>query len=168
MFITPKNTFINVMNKGLFRLESDTLFPIVTGYLTEKTDILFSFPYNNNMVLLGLSDGKFSLFDGIKYYDYQIKDDGYLKENILSEGIAIGDSLYAFSTLDGGALVIDRASGKIRFTINNQNELPDDEVFALGLDNSGGCGFLINMDLPGLTLICLWEISAYTRDLKAI
>jgi len=138
MFVTPKNTFINVSNKGLFRLESDTLFPIVTGYLTEKKDILFSLPYNNKMVLLGLSDGRLSLFDGIKYYDYPIKDDGYLKDNILSEGIVFNDSLYAFSTLDGGALVIEKSTGRIRFTINNQNDLPDDEIFALGRDNSGG------------------------------
>ena len=138
MFVTPKNTFINLINKGLYRLESDTLFPIVTGYLTEKVEVLFSLPYNNRMVLVGLSNGKLKLFDGIKYFDYQIKDDGYLKENILSEGIAIGDSLYAFSTLDGGALVVNKLSGKIRFTINNQNDLPDDEIFAVGLDNSGG------------------------------
>jgi serine phosphatase RsbU (regulator of sigma subunit) len=138
MFVTPKKTFFNVMNKGLYRLESDTLFPIVTGYLTEKSDILFSLPYNKSMVLLGLSNGKLSLFDGLKYYDYQIKDGGYLKDNILSDGISIGDSLYAFSTLDGGSLVIEKISGKIRFTINNQNELPDDEVFAIGTDKSGG------------------------------
>jgi serine phosphatase RsbU (regulator of sigma subunit) len=138
MFITSKNTFINVMNKGLFRLDSDTLFPIVTGYLTEDVDVLFSLPYNSDKVLVGLSNGDISLFDGIKYSDYQIKDDGYLESNILSEGIAIGDSLYAFSTLDGGALVVEKMSGKIRFTINNQNELPDDEVFALGLDRNGG------------------------------
>jgi hypothetical protein len=40
MIVTPKNTFINVMNEGLYRLESDTLFPIVTGYLTSQTDVL--------------------------------------------------------------------------------------------------------------------------------
>ncbi len=138
MFITPANTFVNVMNKGLYRLESDTLFPIVTGYLTEKIEILFSLPYNNKMVLVGLGNGDISLFDGIKYYDFPIGDDGYLKENILSEGITVGDSLYAFSTLEGGAMVVNKKDGKIRHTINNQNELPDDEVFALGLDNSGG------------------------------
>jgi serine phosphatase RsbU (regulator of sigma subunit) len=138
MFVTPKNTFINEQNSGLYRLESDTLFPIVTGYLTVETDILFALPYNSNLVLLGLGNGNLSLFDGIKYYDYQIKDNGYLKENILSEGITVGDSLYAFSTLDGGALIIERYSGKIRYTINNQNELPDDEVFALGVDKSNG------------------------------
>jgi len=97
MFATPKNTFINVMEKGLFRLESDTLFPIVTGYLTKDIDILFSLPYNQSMVLVGLSNGNLSLFDGIKYYDYQIKDDGYLKSNILSEGITLSDTAYAFS-----------------------------------------------------------------------
>ncbi len=138
MFVTPKNTFINEQYSGLYRLESDTLFPIVTGYLTVNTDILFSLPYSNNLVLLGLGNGNLSLFDGIKYYDYQIKDNGYLKENILSGGITVGDSMYAFSTLDGGVLVIEKYSGKIRFTINNQNELPDDEVFALGVDKSNG------------------------------
>ncbi len=138
MFVTSKNEFVNVFNKGLFRIDSDTLFPIVTGYLTEKYDILFSLPYNKNLVLLGISDGRLSLFDGIKYYDYKIKDDGYLKDNILSEGIAIGDSIYAFSTLEGGVLVINKSTGKVRNVINNQNDLPDDEIFALGLDKSGG------------------------------
>jgi serine phosphatase RsbU (regulator of sigma subunit) len=138
MIVTPKNTFINRMNSGLFRVESDTLFPIVTGYLTENIDILFSLPYDQDRVLVGLSDGRLQLFDGLKYSNYQIRDEGYLRDNILSEGIAMGDSLYAFSTLDGGALVIDKKSGEVRFTINNQNKLPDDEIFALGQDNSGG------------------------------
>lgn len=138
MFTTPKNTFINMTNSGLYRLESDTLFPIVTGFMTENLDILFSMPFNKNLVLVGLSNGTLSLFDGIKYYDYLVKDEGYLKENILSEGIPIGDTAYAFSTLDGGAVVIEKMGGKVLFTINNQNELPDDEIFAIGSDNSGG------------------------------
>jgi len=138
MFLTPKNTFINVSSKGLYRLESDTLFPIVTGYLVKDEEILFCLPYSNNMVLLGQSNGDLSLFDGIKFYKYPIKDDGYLRENILSEGLAISDSLYAFSTLDGGALVIEKKSGNLKHTINYVNGLPDDEVFALGVDNNHG------------------------------
>jgi serine phosphatase RsbU (regulator of sigma subunit) len=138
MFITPKNTFINVLSKGLYRLESDTLFPIVTGYLSKDEEILFSLPYNNNLVLIGKSNGDLSLFDGIKYYDYKIKDEGYLRQNILSEGLLISDSLYAFSTLDGGALVVEKKSGKLKHTINYINGLPDDEIFALGVDNNHG------------------------------
>jgi len=138
MFISFGNTFINVLNKGLYRLESDTLFPLVTGYITEKTNILFSLPYDNKLVLTGRSDGTLALFDGIKYYDYNIKDDGYLRQNILSEGISLGDTAYAFSTLDGGVLVAQKYSGKVLYTINNQAELPDDEIYALGCDVSGG------------------------------
>ena len=90
------------------------------------------------MVLVGKHDGNLSLFDGIKFYDYPVQDDGYIRDNILSEGITIGDSLYAFSTLNGGAVVLDKESRKIRFIINNQNGLPDDEIFAIGNDKSGG------------------------------
>ncbi len=121
MFITPKNTFINVLARGLYRLESDTLFPIVTGYLVKDEEILFSLPYSNKLVLLGKSNGDLSLFDGIKFYDYPIKDEGYLRENILSEGLSISDSLYAFSTLEGGALVVEKKSGRIKHTINYVN-----------------------------------------------
>src|SRR5664280_2849309 len=138
MFVTPKNTFINVSSEGLYSLESDTLFPIVTGYLSKDDEILFCLPYSNNLVLLGKSNGDLSLFDGIKYYPYQIRDEGYLRQNILSEGISISDSLYAFSTLDGGALVIEKKSGNLKYTINYTTGLPDDEVFALGVDNSHG------------------------------
>jgi serine phosphatase RsbU (regulator of sigma subunit) len=138
MFITPKNTFINVSSKGLYRLESDTLFPIVTGYLSKDFEILFSLPYNSNMVLLGKSNGDLSLFDGIKYYEYKIKDDGYLSQNILSEGLSIPDSLYAFSTLEGGALVVEKKSGNLKYAINYINGLPDDEIFAMGVDNNHG------------------------------
>lgn len=138
MFITPKNTFINVLSQGLCRLESDTLFPIVTGYLTKDVEILFSLPYSNNLVLLGKSNGELSLFDGIKFYDYKIRDEDYLRQNILSEGLLISDSLYAFSTLEGGALVVDKKSGNLKHTINYINGLPDDEIFALGVDNNHG------------------------------
>jgi serine phosphatase RsbU (regulator of sigma subunit) len=138
MFNAGTRTFINVAGRGLFRVESDTLFPIVTGYLTEKTEILFSLPYSADKVLLGMSNGRLELFDGIKYYDYKILDEGYILNNVLSEGTIIGDSLYAFSTIGGGAVVAERKNGKVRTIINNQKGLPDDEIFAMGTDESGG------------------------------
>ncbi|HPT20861.1 MAG TPA: SpoIIE family protein phosphatase [Bacteroidales bacterium] len=138
MFVVNGNVFVNVMEKGLFLLKKDTLSPMVNGSLTKDVDILFSLPYDSRNVLVGLSDGRLLLFDGKSFSSYQIRDDGYLRDNQLSEGIVIGDSIYAFSTLDGGALVVDKIKGNVLFTINNQNELPDDEIFALGCDNSGG------------------------------
>lgn len=138
IILTSKNTFINVLSKGLHRIEADTLFPIVTGYLTENEEILFYLPYNNKTVLVGLGNSTLSLFDGIKYYDFKIQDDDYIYQNSLSEGISVNDSIYAFSTLDGGAIVIGKYSRKIIQTINYQKGLPDDEVFSMGTDNNNG------------------------------
>ena len=43
-----------------------------------------------------------------------------------------------FLHLEGGALVVEKKSGKIKFTINYINGLPDDEIFAIGVDNNNG------------------------------
>ena len=138
MFVTRRNTFVNVYSKGLYRLDSDTLFPIVTGYLLVDREVLFSLPYDENRILLGLSDGALELFDGIKFYEFPVEDEGYLRQNMLSEGLMISDSLYAFSTLDGGAIVVDKNSGKLLHAINYVNGLPDDEIFAMGTDKNNG------------------------------
>ncbi|HAM09464.1 MAG TPA: hypothetical protein DCP74_04120, partial [Bacteroidales bacterium] len=138
MIFTPGNIFINVLSKGLFRIEADTLFPIVTGYLLEDEEVLFSLPYDNKHVLLGFGSGSLSLFDGMKFYDYKVSDEGYIRQNVLSDGISISDSMYSFSTLNGGALVVDRKSKKVIATVNYENGLPDDEVFAMESDNKGG------------------------------
>jgi len=138
LFVMPGKTFINVQNEGLCRLESDTLFPVVTGHLLKDTQVLFSLPYDSKHILLGLEGGKLLLFDGIKFFSYQIKDEGYLQQNYLSGGIAVSDSLYAFSTLDGGVIIAEKNTGKVLHIINYARGLPDDEVYALGMDNNGG------------------------------
>jgi serine phosphatase RsbU (regulator of sigma subunit) len=138
MLTTHKNTFFNVYGSGLYRLESDTLFPIVTGFYTENSEILFSLPYSKNRVLVGTDESKLYTFDGIKYYNYNINDEGYLKESILADGQIISDTLYAFGTLYGGVEIVNKRTGKIVYTINYQNGLPDDEIYSLGLDNNNG------------------------------
>lgn len=138
MFTTNKNTFFNVFGEGLYRLESDTLFPIVTGFYTENSEILFSLPYSDTRVLVGTDESKLYTFDGIKYYNYHINDEGYLKESILADGQIISDTLYAFGTLYGGVEIVNKKTGKIAYTINYQNGLPDDEIYSLGLDNNNG------------------------------
>ncbi len=138
MFTTHENTFLNVYGEGLYRLESDTLFPIVTGFYTENSEILFSLPYNDTRVLVGTDNSELYTFDGIKYYNYDINDEGYLEESILAEGQIISDTLYAFGTLYGGVEIVNKKTGKIVYTVNYQNGLPDDEIYSLGLDNNNG------------------------------
>ncbi len=130
--------FFNVYGEGLFRLESDTLFPLVTGYLTANREILFSLPYDNEKRIIGTSDNKLQLFDRIKYYEYEISRPEYLEENILSDAVIISDSLLAISTLYGGILVVNRETGDEVTLLNYQNGLPDDEIYAIGTDNNHG------------------------------
>jgi serine phosphatase RsbU (regulator of sigma subunit) len=138
MFLTPGNAFINVMSKGLFRVEADTLFPIVTGYLLKNEKVLFCLPYDTKQVLLGMGNSSLSLFDGIKFNKYYLRDKGYLSDNILTDGIALSDSLYAFSTIGGGVIVAEKKKGILTATVNYLNGLPDDEVFAIAGDNKSG------------------------------
>ena len=88
--------------------------------------------------LLGFSSGSLSLFDGIKLYNYNILDGGYIKQNVLLDGVSLSDSIYAFSTLGGGAVVVESKSRKVISTVNYENGLPDDEVFAMASDNKSG------------------------------
>lgn len=130
--------FINVSGQGLHRIDADTLFPIVTGYLTANCKILFSIDHGDGMVLTGRSDNSLHLFDGIRYYPWETKSSEYLQNNSLADGFAVTEDIYAFTTLYGGVLLVNRHNGSIIHTLNYANGLTDDEIFASGTDNNKG------------------------------
>lgn len=129
MIITPENLFFNLQDKGLHRLEADTLFPIVTGYLTVNQEILFYIPYNDEFTIVGTTNNIVSLFDGIKFNDFIIDKSNYLYENILVNGVQLNDTTYAFGTLAGGVILVNKESKEIETIIDYQKGLPDNEVF---------------------------------------
>ncbi|HKL38785.1 MAG TPA: hypothetical protein VJ876_07790, partial [Bacteroidales bacterium] len=133
-----KHVFVNVWNKGLHRLQKDTLFPIVSGFWTRNQEILFSLPHTDERLIIGTDDNKLYLFDGMKFYNFQLKNQSYLEESILAGAKNISDRHFALFTLAGGVLVVDKVSRDIVYTINYQTGLPDDEVQAIGLDRNQG------------------------------
>jgi serine phosphatase RsbU (regulator of sigma subunit) len=137
IIVIDQKAYVNIEGQGISEIVNESLVPLQNGSLTRNSEIMFSLPYDDKSVLIGMN-GKLSLFDGVKCYDYTLQDSKYLSDNILSDGISVGDSLYAFSTLEGGALIVNKKSGKTRYMINNQKGLPDDEIFAIGYDASGG------------------------------
>ena len=130
--------FFNVKGEGLYRIDSDTLFPLVTGFLTENKEILFSFPYDDEKRLVGTSGNKLQLFDRVMYSDYKMDNPEYLEENILSGAVMISDSLIALTTLYGGIVILNKETGRQVDILNYQNGLPDDEIYCAGIDNNGG------------------------------
>jgi|GEM_PF-433245 len=133
-----QHVFINQWNEGLHRLQSDTLFPIVSGYKLKNQEILFSLPYDSTRVLIGTDANRLYLFDGMKISPYRVANHSYLAQGIISGAENISQRYLALSTLAGGAVIIDKKAREIRYTINYQTGLPDDEVAALELDRQGG------------------------------
>ncbi|MGI5913215.1 MAG: SpoIIE family protein phosphatase [Bacteroidales bacterium] len=130
--------FFNVHGTGLYRIDADTLFPLVTGFLTRDKEVLFSFPYDDEKRLVGTSGNKLQLFDRVIYSDYKMDNPEYLEENILSGAVMVNDSTIALTTLYGGIMLIEKETGKMVNIFNYQNGLPDDEIYSAGIDNNGG------------------------------
>ena len=133
-----EHVFVNLWNKGLHRLQKDTLFPIVSGFWTKNQEILFSLPHTDERLIIGTDDNQLYLFDGMKFYNFRLKNHSYLEESILAGGKNISARHFALFTLAGGVLVVDKTTREIDYTINYQTGLPDDEVQALGMDRNQG------------------------------
>ncbi|MFO7576001.1 MAG: SpoIIE family protein phosphatase [Bacteroidales bacterium] len=138
LFSTPQGVFLSIWSTGLCKLEGDELIPLITGYMTAYDEILFALPYDSIRVLVGLGSNSIHLFDGLEFYRWEPVDEGYLEQKLLAGGHLINDTLYLFSTIEGGVIVVGRASKKVYHTINYERGLPDNEVFATGSDNNGG------------------------------
>jgi serine phosphatase RsbU (regulator of sigma subunit)/ligand-binding sensor domain-containing protein len=132
------HVFVNLWNKGLHRLQKDTLFPIVSGFWTKNQEILFSLPHTDERLIIGTDDNQLYLFDGMKFYNFRLKNHSYLEESTLAGAKNISDRHFALFTLAGGVLVVDKTTREIDYTINYQTGLPDDEIQALGLDRNQG------------------------------
>jgi|GEM_PF-2915494 len=131
--------YVNVKSSGLYHLQGNQLFAAKkTGEQFENTDILFSFPYDNNSTLFGTSNNTLFLFAKNGITPYKIQDEKYLTQNLLADGIGLDHGQMALATITGGCLVVEKATGKTAFQINYDSGLPDDEIFAIEKDNTGG------------------------------
>lgn len=138
IFEVAGNIFINVWSKGLCRLVGKKPEPLITAFMTAYDDVLFVLPYDRNRVLVGLGSNSMHLFDGLEFYGWEPDDKGYIQQSLLAGGHVINDTLYLFSTLEGGVVVAGSRSRKVYYIINYESGLPDDEVYATGSDNNAG------------------------------
>ena len=152
-----ENIYMNIEEKGFFKLQDDKLVKIYGGHKFKGSKILFYTRYNDNKILLGTNQNKIYLFDGKKFEQFaehtEIRD--FLKENLLWDGINLTGKQFIVSTLTGGCVIIDKIYGKILHTINYQTGLPDDEIFTIAKDPNNNIWMaheqglsMIDPDLP--------------------
>lgn len=136
------NVYVNVNKLGLHILTENIIKPIKEGEKFAKHKILFHIRYSRAQVLVGLDNDSLYLFNNYHIANLEIGPSAYIKDNILAGGIYIDKDNYAISTVTGGCLIIDKKSNESTYTLNYQNGLPDDEVYALGLDRNKGLWIL--------------------------
>ncbi|MEN8227651.1 MAG: SpoIIE family protein phosphatase [Bacteroidota bacterium] len=138
MVLTPSEVLVNIKGKGLHLLVNESLVPLEKLKATSESRILFDLPYSDSEVIIGLDNGDLKIFDGSSLKDYTLSYADYLSVYGLSDGIVLTDSTYAFSSLYGGVLIVNRNDGKVITLLNYENGLPDDEIYSIGKDKNGG------------------------------
>ncbi len=130
--------YVNVTKLGLHELTDNLLKPISNGDVLATSEVLFNIPFNIGQTLVGTSNNTLFLFNGTAFTPYALKDSTYLQESVLSGGISLNDDEFAIATLTGGCMLVNKFTGKTTYTVNYQTGLPDDEIYAMGIDVNRG------------------------------
>jgi serine phosphatase RsbU (regulator of sigma subunit) len=134
----PDALYIQLDGGNMLYVAGDTLLPAGRIKNAVQEEILFTVPCDKDQVIAGTSDGGLYRFDGNRFSAYPLSNADYLRENMLSGGVLLNDSTYAFSTRFGGVLLVNKADGAVRYTLNYDHGLPDDEIYSMGRDHYGG------------------------------
>ncbi len=172
IFSFNKKLYINLIHKGLFSLSENKLVPISEDSIFTEYDIQFTADYHTGKIL-GLSNDKLYLFDGQNFSPYQTDVDEYISESIINGGGDLNEKEFIVTTLNGGAVIINKKDGKNINTINYRTGLPDDEIYACSTDLSGGIWFShdygisrVAVDIPIKTFNRFPGLQGNINDLK--
>ncbi|MBN2890267.1 MAG: SpoIIE family protein phosphatase [Bacteroidales bacterium] len=129
--------YVLVKGQGMFEIYNDRLSDTCDYPIEQVMEITFSielgeknvFGTSENAIYIA-SENNFEIIDSEKIE--------YLHDKIINDVIAIDDKIIAISTLNGGVVFLDIEKQKIVSVLNNYTGLPDNEVFSLYKDESGG------------------------------
>ena len=136
IFPVGKQLFVDMAGKGLFTLKNNKPDTQVKNFALSNR-IVFNIPLEN-ATLLGATDNKLYLFDGINISAFQTQSDQILSQGTIVGGKKVNQSVIAIATAYAGCIFIDIKTGKTINTINTQNGLPDDAIYAIQVDQNNG------------------------------
>ena len=141
-FTNKADVYVNIDKLGLHKLKDSFKVPVKGGEKLFDDRIIFFLKYGKSQVLFGTSKDSLYLFNGSKLHAYEYESSDYIEESILSGGINIDKNTFVLSTVTGGCLVIDKYTKKVKYTLNYQTGLPDDEIYSMGIDQNKGLWLL--------------------------
>ena len=117
--------------------DSLVLLPGGEQFANDRLQVML--PYNKDdkeLILVGTFNRGFYLFDGKSFEPFKCEADSFIRQNTLYKGNILQDGSYAFSTLDGGMIVMDK-DGKIKLLLNRKRGLSSNSVTGLFVDSKG-------------------------------
>ncbi|WP_373516580.1 response regulator [Pricia sp.] len=136
-FQVGEDLFFRLYDKGLYQLIDNSLQLIPDGDIFKDLRVYSMLPFEDHSLLLGTRDAGLFLYDGTSVKRFHSEIDDYIVNNRLHNGIRLPDSTYAFATLRGGLIFMDKNGNEIR-TLTVKNGLLNDEVYGICLDNRNG------------------------------
>jgi serine phosphatase RsbU (regulator of sigma subunit) len=131
-------TFINTRDHGIFEIVDSILVQQNYGNTFRNAEVLFSLPFSGGNIMIGTDENRLYRFNGKKFEPLKVRDQKYLDESLLSDGVEIDSTTIALSTLMGGCIILDKKTFKTIYIINIRTGLPDDEIFSIGKDLNHG------------------------------
>lgn len=103
-----------------------------------QSNLLFATPINSQSVLVGTADNQLYVLSKKGCTRVVLQDSLYVQNYEVLDAIMISNDNAILATAKGGCLVVNIRNGYTLATINVYSGLPDDEVYAIGKDGSGG------------------------------
>ncbi len=162
MALLQGKVYVNINGKGLYAIDGNSFMPVPGGDLIDRNEIIFSLPFNQEQTLIATDNSFLYLFNGDELIDYIIDDEDYIMESVLCGGVSLNEEEIALATLTGGCLIIEKESGETKFTLNYQTGLPDDEIYAIGKDQSNGLWLSHEFGASRIDFsVPVWSYSSY-------
>jgi len=133
-----KKVYVYIESKGFYLLDEQKMTFACDFPEQSRSGILFSVSVGARTILVSNKNGYLFLFNGSKLTSFSIKDSTYYRQSIPVSAHSIKGNRVALSTLIGGCLVVDRTTGETVATLNFNTGLPDDEIYAIGVDRNNG------------------------------
>lgn len=134
LFKARNRFFVEVMQRGLFELRGEKLFPIRGSDVLGTAGVLSILPFGKSSFLIGTAKNGLFIYDGSAIRPWVNQANLFLKTFQLNNGCVVMDRYYAFGTILNGLIIVDE-SGRVVQRINKSGGLQNNTVLSIYADN---------------------------------
>lgn len=135
-FSVHDSLYVHEPGAGLKKLEDDTLALVPDGERFADDAVYAVVPYGDGL-LLGTGAGELYRYVNGQFEPFEAEGLSFLADNELYDGLQLPNGTYAFATLRGGVLIMDRQGATLQ-VLDREAGLVDDDVKSLFMDRQGG------------------------------